>query len=197
MSATKIKGRILMPNFVPGDTTLLVEPLTTIHTGITTITQQKHMALPIMKRRLVLTAWVSAGFGGTNDYIGTDILDFSNTNLLVVATVVNVVGTMAGFTAGRVATDMTLSIGAAQTAHNDQSGTNEKTFCGAITGVGASTTATFQGVSTNAQSNAIIAAGSTNHAWLNLGATGTEALDGTMTLTGTIDFFYIDLGIHG
>lgn len=146
------------------------------------------------KARLTLTNFAIAVLAA-NDYGGTKLLDLPDRNLLILGIEVDCVVTKQGNTNGIVAaTDITMAIGTAVASNATLSGTMIDIIEG--TAITPDTLAVDFEKHTNDQATAVfpkkIADADAAALYMNIAAAITA--DSSVTVNGTIDIFYIDLG---
>ena len=186
MSATKVKGKFLAPQFKDGITTEISEP----NTGVKVANQE----LSVKRARLTLTDFAITVLEA-NDYGGTKLLDLPNRNMLILGMEVDCVVTKQGNTNGLVAaTDITMGIGST-VASATPLATTMIDYVEA-TAMTADTLAVDFEKHTNDQSTATfpkkVADGASAALFMNIA--GACTADSSVTVSGTIDIFYVDLG---
>lgn len=147
----------------------------------------------IRRTRFTITNLV-VDFAHATDSGSVKVADMPDTNILYFGAEVNITGTKGGTSNGLgAATDINLALGTTATADSTLTGTDGNLVAStaitadtlAITWQAHSLATTFVGAGTlDSASNAI---------YINLG-TGALSANDTLTLSGTIDIFWLDLG---
>ncbi len=187
--AQKFNGEILIPYLKDGVTVPCSEP------GASTIALDD-AAVVVRKTRLTLTA-ATLSVLQANDYGSLKVLDLPDRNMLLLAVEADLVLTKQGNTNGIVAaTDLDVGMGTAAAS----STTLATTMIDILekVDVDADALAVDFERHSNDQSTATfpkrIADGASSALYLNVAAVGGITADSSLSVSGTIDIFYVDLG---
>jgi hypothetical protein len=187
--STKIKQEVLAKNLIDASSLKFSEA------GASTVTISNEFHA-VRKARLTLTNF-SIAVTAALDYGGSKLLDLPDRNLMLLGMEVDCVVTKQGNTNGIVAaTDLDMGIGTATAS----STTLSSSMVNVIEKVDLDTNALavdFEAHSSD-QSTAVyplkIADGASIALFMNVAAVGGVTADSSVTVTGTIDIFYVDLG---
>lgn len=188
----KIRQKTLIPNATRvGDLEVLNPTDPTPNTGVT-LTQKEHV--PVYKATLTLADF-DIDMDSGDDFGGTKLVDLPTNNLVIVAVNVDLAATVSGLATNTVET-VDFAVGTATTASTDFSNGGEDNLMEKVDGVGAAATGTIKGASGSdgGLGNVVLAAGS-KAIYLNASSPVTTGT-GTVTLDGTVEVFYMDLGDH-
>jgi hypothetical protein len=184
----KLKGRVLAPNLEDGSSVKQSEPAANVSLKDTQVT--------VRRARYTLSGLVVSVLAA-NDYGSAKIMDLPFRNMLLLGIEADLVLTKAGTTNGLVAaTDLDVAIGTAPASAITLASTMidiiEKKDLDAD-----SLTAIFQ-AHTNDQATAVFPkkiVDDTNAAlYLNVGVAAGITANDSLSASGTIDIFYVDLG---
>lgn len=181
----KLRGRVVAPGLQIAGAPVITPLLPTAATGVTAAAR----TLPVRSMLFTVTA-LALTMSAANDYGSVKLCDLPNTNLIILGAAVDLTGTVSGF-ASDVGTAVDLAIGTVATASAAFSNAGEKDIVPKIDGTGAGTTSTIVGANTSTEANKFIAAGASNALYINASDPVTSGT-GTLTLTGTVEIFYID-----
>lgn len=186
MGTLKINQSVLARNWDDGYTATTSAP----GTGVTLIDE----ALSTRRMRLTLSDF-SVAITAALDYGGTKLVDLPDKNILILGAEVDCTLTKGGTTNGlEAATDINVGIGTATASNATLSSTMQNII--EVTAYTANTITHEFEVHANDNSTSVmpivLADGASNALFLNLAASITA--DDTMTASGIIDFFWIDLG---
>ena len=184
----KIRQEVLMPEAIDGISQKFYEA------GAATV-KVKDQTVMVRRARLTLTSFVIT-VANAQDYGGSKLIDLPNRNILLLGCEVDCTVVKGGTTNGIVAaTDLDMAIGTAVASNS----TLSSTMVNIVEKKDIDTDAlsvTFAGHSNdNASSLAPfkIADGANSALYMNL-ATGNITADDSVSVTGTVDLYYIDLG---
>ena len=185
----KIKQQTLIPNLVDAVSTLITEA------GAATVTIADQM-VSVRRARVTLTSF-SIAVTSANGYGGSKIVDLPNTNMLLLGVDVNTTIVKGGVTNGIVAAkDLDVGIGTATAS----STTLASTMIDIIEKKDIDTDAlsvTFDAHSNDNSTSTFprrIADGASSALYLNASVIGGITANDTLSVTGTIDIYYVDLG---
>lgn len=143
--------------------------------------------------KLVLTLdAVQVPIAAADDFGSALLATFPETNLLITATVADLTFEVAGLTSD-VATTVDMAIGTVATASADFSNAGEDDLMPKFDGVGAGATGSLQGAASSSTVNVYLEAAADNEVYLNV-ASPVATGEGTITVSGTITLFVLDLG---
>lgn len=155
-------------------------------TGVERTRQQT----PVRRERLTLTA-VEIEVASGDDFGSIKLLDLPDSNIIFLGAVLDLSVAIAG-AASNVATTLDMALGSTA-ADNATLATTMLDLVPKIDGVGAGTPGVVDGASTATEAPLLKASG-TKEVYLNAAIPVTTGT-GTLTVTGTIDLVYIDLGV--
>jgi len=153
-------------------------------------------AAPVLPQRIRLRlSGQVLSVAAANDYGSLKLCDLPAGNLIMLGVIVDLTGVVAGF-ASDVGTAVDLALGTVVTASTTFVNAGEDDLMEKIDGTGAGTTATLKGagMTDGSLANVKLPAGA-KAVWLNASdpvTTGT----GTITLSGVVDLYYLDLSDH-
>lgn len=162
-----------------------------IDPGVDGVTITSDDLRPI-RRTVVNVVDLVLDFANATDSGTVKVMDLPNTNILIMGSAVNLVGTKGGTTNGlETNTDINLALGTTATADATLSSTDANLI--------ASTAITANNIDATWQAggsvNVAVAAGASNGIHINLG-TGNLSADDTITFNGTVTLFWVDLGTY-
>lgn len=146
----------------------------------------------VQAETFLLTNFV-VSLAAADDFGSKKLCDLPNTGAIILGSVIEVAGLVAGF-ASNVGTAVDLALGTVATASTTFANAGEKDLIAKIDGTGAGTTATVKGQTATAEKLVFVAPGSSNAIFINVSDPVTSGT-GTFTMSGFVTVFWIDLDL--
>jgi len=148
----------------------------------------------VVQRQLCVLTNEAIALAAADDTVGVKLFDLPNTNLIFVGANIDLAGTVASFQTNTGA-NLDFALGSAQiaSASTTFAGTNEKNLIPKTDATGGAGVIAMKGTVTATEILKLIAAGASNAVWLNL--VNVTNADGIVTLSGTVELYYVDIGI--
>lgn len=176
----KVKQRTLLPNQVPTQGTAVTPTTANGVAGTTLPANVRRQVLKLTDTLIPVTAAL--------DYGGLKLCDLPNSNLVFLGAIVDLSAAVTGTGATLAAVDFAL--GTVTTASTTFSNAGEDNL---VEKIDCTAGGAIDGASVQATTSIFVAAGASNAIYANV-ATGNITTDGGVTLNGTIELFFLDLG---
>lgn len=187
MVGMKINQRVLAPNLIDRDSVLPSGPLA----GISIMEHHR-----IVKEAEFVFSGVVLSIPNADDFGNVKICDLPATNILILGAVLDLAIVTAGLTVNTAAA-VDMALGTVPTASVDFSNAGEDSLIEKMDGVGATPTGTMKGASASIGAGLGPVRFASGAKPLHLNASSAVAAGtGTVTITGHIRLFYIDLGVQ-
>jgi hypothetical protein len=178
-----------MSRHLPG--WIIVDRVTTsTDTALVAATGVSSVNRGLVPQRETMTIAFAISVAAANDFGSAKICDLPTGNLIIIGCFVDLTCSQAGFTSN-ASTSLTAAVGTVATTSTNFANAGEKNVIATVTGVGAGTTGTVKGATTNTEKLLFLASGA-KALYLNI-ADAVTAATGTETIAGTVELVFINL----